>query len=99
MGWWSNFDAGEVAEEFDLIADLGLDVVRLFLLWDDWQPEPDRVDAERLTDLGVVCDVAAERRLGLDVTFFTGHMSRPNWVPAWLLDDARRLYEQYLVGG
>lgn len=86
MYWWSDFDAGEVADDFGVIADLGMGVVRVFLLWDDWQPSPGRVSAERLRDLGVVCDIAAGRSLGLDVTFFTGHMSGPNWVPAWLLD-------------
>lgn len=86
MYWWSAFDSGEVAEEFDLIADLGMDVVRIFLLWDDWQPSPETVSPDRLRDLGVVCDVAADRGLGLDVTFFTGHMSGPNWAPRWLLD-------------
>ena len=34
----------------------------------------------------MVCDLAAARGLGLDVTFFTGHMSGPNWSPGWLLD-------------
>ena len=87
MGWWSSFDRAEVDDEFALIAELGLDVVRLFLLWDDWQPAPTRVDGARLRDLGDVCDVAARHGLGLDVTFFTGHMSGPNWAPGWLLDD------------
>ena len=86
MYWWSDFDRVEVEDEFDLIASLGLDVVRLFLLWDDFQPEPDSVDGARLDDFGVVCDAAADRGLGLDVTFFTGHMSGPNWSPRWLLD-------------
>src|SRR5690554_679332 len=86
MYWWSDFDPSEVADEFDVISDLGLDVVRIFLLWDDWQPEPDRVSPQRLEDLQVVCDLAAERSLGLDITFFTGHMSGPNWVPRWMLD-------------
>jgi endo-1,4-beta-mannosidase len=86
MYWWSDFDRGEVAEEFDVIASLGMSVVRIFLLWDDWQPSPDAVSPERLRDLGVVLDLAAERGLGLDVTFFTGHMSGPNWSPGWLLD-------------
>ena len=27
-------------DRFDVISDLGLDVVRIFLLWDDWQPSP-----------------------------------------------------------
>lgn len=88
MYWWSDFDAGEVADEFDIIAGLGMDVVRIFLLWDDWQETPDTVSPERLRDLGSVCDIATERGLGLDVTFFTGHMSGPNWAPRWLLDDS-----------
>jgi endo-1,4-beta-mannosidase len=84
--WWADFDAAEVAEEFDIIASLGMSVVRIFLLWDDWQPKPDSVSTARLRDLGLVLDHAAERGLGLDVTFFTGHMSGPNWSPGWLLD-------------
>ncbi len=86
MYWWSDFDRGEVAEELDLIAGIGMSVVRIFLLWDDWQPTPDTVSADRLRDLGVVLDLAEERGLDLDVTFFTGHMSGPNWAPGWLLD-------------
>jgi endo-1,4-beta-mannosidase len=86
MYWWSDFDEGEVREEFALIADLGMNIVRIFLLWDDWQPTPDTVDAACLDNLGKVCDIAAEHNLGLDVTFFTGHMSGPNWSPRWLLD-------------
>lgn len=86
MYWWSNFDADEVREEFDIIASVGMNVVRLFLLWDDWQPTSDSVSVERLRDFGTVCDIAAERNLGLNVTFFTGHMSGPNWSPGWLLD-------------
>lgn len=86
MYWWSDFDRDEVAEEFDLIDSLGMSVVRVFLLWDDWQPSADMVSPQRLRDLGVVLDLAAERGLGLDVTFFTGHMSGPNWSPGWLLD-------------
>jgi endo-1,4-beta-mannosidase len=86
MYWWSDFDRVEVEDEFDLIASLGMNVVRLFLLWDDWQPDPTSVDSARLKDFTTVCDIAANRGLGLDVTFFTGHMSGPNWSPRWLLD-------------
>jgi len=85
MYWWSDFDTGEVRDEFALIHELGLNVVRLFLLWDDWQPTPDTVSADCLRNLTTVCDIAAEHDLGLDVTFFTGHMSGPSWSPGWLL--------------
>jgi endo-1,4-beta-mannosidase len=85
MYWWRNFEADEVREEFSVIRDLGLGLVRIFLLWDDWQPRPDVVDPIALDNLGAVCDAAAERELQLDVTFFTGHMSGPSWAPRWLL--------------
>ena len=85
MYWWSNFDAGEVREEFSIIKELGLNVVRLFLLWDDFQPDPGSVAKEQIDNLATVADIAAEKGLGLDVTFFTGHMSGPNWSPRWLL--------------
>lgn len=88
MYWWSNFDAAEVAEEFDIIRDLGLNVVRIFLLWDDFMPTPAVVSPDALQALVKVADIAAERGLGLDITFFTGHMSGPNWSPRWLLDSA-----------
>lgn len=87
MYWWASFDAQEVRDEFGQIAALGLRIVRIFLLWDDFQPAPDVVPAERLRDLTTVCDIAAELGLGLDITFFTGHMSGPNWAPRWLLDE------------
>lgn len=104
MYWWSDFDPGEVADEFDIIAGLGMDVVRIFLLWDDWQPTPDRVSPERLADLGVVLDVAADLGLGIDLTFFTGHMSGPNWSPDWLLDEVPGVFpgpyhRQVISGG
>ena len=85
MAWWSDFDVAEVRDEFDVIADLGLGLVRIFLLWDDWQPSPRETASSALAALEHVCDVAAERGLQLDITFFTGHMSGPSWVPAWML--------------
>ncbi|MFZ4815071.1 MAG: glycoside hydrolase 5 family protein [Phototrophicaceae bacterium] len=87
MNWWKQFDADEVREEFDIIASVGMNVVRIFLLWDDWMPTPTTVDAACLDNLGTVLDIAAERNLGLDITFFTGHMSGPNWAPGWMLSD------------
>ncbi|CAN5703570.1 hypothetical protein BH24ACT5_BH24ACT5_26420 [soil metagenome] len=85
MRFWADFDTAEVREEFSVIAELGLHVVRIFLLWDDWQPAPDRVSTSRLDDLVAVADIADELGMGLDITFFTGHMSGPNWAPGWLV--------------
>lgn len=102
MYWWSDFDAAEVREEFAVIRDLGMRLVRIFLLWDDWQPTPDTVNTDALTNLGTVLDVAAEMGLKLDITFFTGHMSGPNWSPGWLLEPGAPLpprVRQLVSGG
>lgn len=102
MTWWSDFDAGEVREEFTLIRELGLRLVRIFLLWDDWQPAPDIVSPAALRHLGQVMDIAADLGLRLDVTFFTGHMSGPNWAPGWLLEPDKPLpprVRQLVSGG
>lgn len=92
MYWWSDFDRHEVGDEFDVIAGLGMDVVRIFLLWDDWQPSPVSVSRDCLRSLDEVCDAASVSGLRLDVTFFTGHMSGPNWVPGWLLDMSQKSF-------
>ena len=60
MSWWKAFDRGEVADEFDVIADLGMSIVRIFLLWEDFQPTVGTVSRSALTDLETVCDVAAD---------------------------------------
>ena len=85
MGWWRDFEAAEVRQEFAVIQSLGMNLVRLFLLWEDWQPTANSVDSAALDNLVTVADLAAEHNLQLDITFFTGHMSGPNWVPSWML--------------
>ena len=85
MGWWSRFEPGEVEADFARIAACGLDSVRVFLTWEDFQPAPDRVDREMLARLVVVADLAAGLGLALIPTLFTGHMSGVNWIPPWAL--------------
>ncbi|HEY3542324.1 MAG TPA: hypothetical protein VGK79_07260 [Gaiellaceae bacterium] len=85
MGWWSSFDRGEVDRDFARIAASGLDSVRVFLVWEDFQPSPRDVDRAMLERLVVVADLAGEHGLALIPTLFTGHMSGVNWIPAWAL--------------
>jgi len=86
MAMWRRFDAGEIREDFACIAALGLDAVRFFLRWDDFQPQPDTMNPEMLARLEAVADLAAEAGLRTMPTLFTGHMSGVNWVPPWALD-------------
>jgi len=75
MGWWSDFDRPEVAADFARIAASGLDSVRIFLTWADFQPAPNQVDRRMLDRLIAVADLAAGTGMALIPTLFTGHMS------------------------
>ena len=85
MSWWSKFDLAEVEVDFGRIAACGLDSVRMFLTWEDFQPAQDRVDRRTLERLVEVADLAHGLGLALIPTLFTGHMSGVNWIPAWAL--------------
>ena len=85
MAWWPGFDRSEVAEDFAKIAGSGMDSVRLFLRWEDFQPAPDAVDRQMLQRLVAVADAAGEAGLSIVPTLFTGHMSGVNWIPRWAL--------------
>ncbi|GAC1535206.1 MAG: hypothetical protein NVS2B17_05250 [Candidatus Velthaea sp.] len=89
MAMWQRFDPGEVAEDFARIAGLGMDTVRFFLRWSDFQPEPARMDMSMLGKLERVMELLADSGLRAMPTFFTGHMSGVNWLPAWTLDRER----------
>ena len=86
MYMWQRFDAGEVRDDMAQIAALGLDCVRFFLNWEDFQPETTRVDSGGLNNLRSVMDAIADAGLAAIPTLFTGHMSGVNWLPEWTLD-------------
>ncbi|MGH8612515.1 MAG: glycoside hydrolase 5 family protein [Gammaproteobacteria bacterium] len=86
MYWWRRFDAEEVKRDFARIRVAGFDSVRVFLLWEDFQPAPDQIARDALARLVTVADVAANNKLSLVPTLFTGHMSGINWIPPWALE-------------
>lgn len=86
MYWWDRFDAEEVKSDFARIHEAGFDCVRVFLLWEDFQPSPHGVSDESLSRLVAVADLAAKSELSLMPTLFTGHMSGVNWIPEWALE-------------
>jgi endo-1,4-beta-mannosidase len=88
MAMWSRFDPSEIDDDFSRIAGLGLEVVRFFLRWDEFQPAPDAISQEALDRLVIFLDRAQAHGLRTMPTLFCGHMSGVNWLPAWTLDPA-----------
>jgi len=85
MRWWRRFDADEVERDFARIAAAGGDLVRFFLLWEDFQPAPSVISDATLQRLVTVADIARRRSLQIVPTLFTGHMSGANFIPEWAL--------------
>ena len=85
MRWWRRFDPGEVDRDFARIREAGGDLVRLFLLWEDFQPAPTAASDRALAHLVTVADTAQRHDLRIIPTLFTGHMSGANFIPEWAL--------------
>jgi endo-1,4-beta-mannosidase len=89
MYMWERFDLGEIREDFARIRSLGIPVVRFFIMWDDFQPAPDRMDETMLRRYDAVMDALGEAGLRGMPAFFTGHMSGVNYLPEWTLERGR----------
>jgi len=89
MYWWRKFDSTIVKRDFSLLAEYRFDPVRIFLLWEDFQPEEKRISVNALENLVWVADMAHDLRLHVLPVFFCGHMSGVNWLPAWMIEPGR----------
>ncbi len=89
MYWWKHFDEHQVKRDFARIRAAGFDSVRIFLLWEDFQPASGCVSKRALSHLVHVADAAHSNGLDLIPTLFTGHMSGVNWIPRWAIDPNR----------
>ncbi|QUH06343.1 cellulase family glycosylhydrolase [Saccharopolyspora erythraea] len=81
---WEDFRADDLRRDLDDIAALGLDHIRLLLLWPAFQPEPNLVSGHQLDLLARFLDLADDAGLDVEVTVFNGHISARYWTPNWL---------------
>jgi hypothetical protein len=86
MAMWRRFDAAEIREDFARIAGLGLDAVRVFLTWPDFQPQRESMDATMLERLEAVATFASDYGLKIMPTLCNGYNSGGNRLPEWAVD-------------
>ncbi len=89
MYWWKKFDQTLVKRDFSMLAEYNFKLIRIFLLWEDFQPEMKSVPAKSLLSLVKVADIAYDLKIKILPTFFCGHMSGLNWVPYWMVASGR----------
>ncbi|WP_372411086.1 glycosyl hydrolase [Streptomyces luteireticuli] len=93
QGWfhhWLDFDLDEVRADFDDIASLGLDHVRVFPLWPVFQPNRTLIRPRAVEQLVRLVDAAAERGLDVAVDGLQGHLSSFDFLPSWVTTWHRR---------
>lgn len=88
MAWLADYDPTTTRDDFWRISEAGFDTIRVFLRWEDAQPEVDRVDNRIIGRLLDAADAASEAGVALIVTLFVGHMSGVNWIPPWAMGGA-----------
>lgn len=80
---WQRYDRGAALEELAHIAALGCDTVRLCLLWEDFQPAPERVGAAAMRNLEHALDAAHAAGLRAALALFPVAAGGALFVPYW----------------
>lgn len=87
VGWfhsWLDLDLGEVQRDFENIAALGLDHVRIFPLWPILQPNRSLIRARAIDDVAAVVATAHAAGLETVVDVLQGHLSSYDFLPSWV---------------
>ena len=80
---WKEWDYEEIKKEFMEAKNLGLDVMRVNLFWEDFQPKPDVISKEIIQKFDELIKICHEVGIKIAPTFFVGHMSGENWDISW----------------
>jgi hypothetical protein len=80
---WAAWDRGEVRDELQQIATIGIDTLRLPLHWEDFQPRPERIDSGVLRSLEQTLDLAADARLRVVPSLMPLAIAGAIHLPAW----------------
>lgn len=96
MYMWRDFDVGEVREDMAHIADMGFDVVRLFVLMEDFLPRRLTVATEMVDRLVAVTRSAKDAGLAVVPTLIVVNMSGRMWWPPWMIDAHQEPASLYL---
>lgn len=81
---WNDWRADDIASDFDRIAELGADHLRIMLIWPWFQPNRRVVSGAHLDRLEELLRLAAARKLDVLVTLYTGWLSGFRFVPPFL---------------
>lgn len=85
---WSDWDPDGVRRDLHDVAALGMDHIRIQLLWPEFQSNAAAVSSQNIARLVSLLGIADEFALDVEVTVLDGQLSGFLFVPAYLLDNA-----------
>ena len=86
MYMWRELDLGEVHDDMAHIASMGFDVVRVFVLLEDFLPGPLTISTPMVERLVAVSRSAKDAGLAIVPTLIVLNMSGHIWWPPWMRD-------------
>ncbi len=81
---WNDWRPDDIARDFDAIAAIGADHIRIMLVWPWFQPNPGFISRAHLDRLDGLMQMAAARQLDVLPAVFTGWLSGFAFKPAYL---------------
>lgn len=85
---WNDWDPEGVRADLHDVAVLGMDHVRIQLLWPDFQSNASAVSGQAVRRLVQLLDMADAAKIDVEITVLDGQLSGFLFVPAYLIDNA-----------
>jgi hypothetical protein len=81
---YNDWEPSAIARDFDRIAEIGADHLRVMMIWPWFQPNPACVSSAHLDRLDQLMELARERKLDVLPTLYTGWLSGFHFNPTYL---------------
>ena len=92
---WPAWPWAEIEHDLDVLRDVGLNTIRFFLRWQDFEPTPGEYDAGMFDRLGALLLACAARGIVAHPSLFVGWMSGGIFWPEWV--EGRNVFADPLV--
>lgn len=80
---WQRYSADEIQRDLDILANIGLNTIRFFVRWPDFEPQPGQYDPAMFQRLEQVLGFCRQRRIWAHPSLIVGFMSGGVFWPAW----------------
>lgn len=85
---WEEYDSEIIKKEMKIISKLGANALRIFIRWEDLNPDFGKINEELFQKFENFLKHAENSNIKVIPTLLIGHMSGQDWFPSWFLLDS-----------